>query len=226
MRFWNSGWPICSVDNDLSGVIAMFVNSEQLKNRIQIVSDEIVLRSNGKISFEEYIALPYYGYIILRFNLYDDHFTIADLDRYEAMMYDCVKDEFLIDFMGDVYRNVGIDYRKMDKLFADCFNFYSDEKLFKSVYADRIDKDSKHLLALCGLSTDLPVWEIQIEDEMRFFLLGDRNESLGQYCKNGMTINVYRIASKSCEGLIAAAFYAKRNNISLVNALMKVQEAI
>lgn len=203
----------------------MFVNSEQLKNRIQIVSDEIALRSNGKISFEEYISLPYYGYIILRFHLNDDHYTIADLDRYEAMMYDCVKDEFLIDFMGDVYRNIGIDYRRMDKLFADCLDFYGDEKRFKSVYADMIDQDSKNLLALCGLPTDLPVWEIQIEDEIHLLLLGDRNESLGQYRKNGMTINVYRIASKSCEGLIAAAFYAKRNNISLANALMKVQEA-
>lgn len=131
----------------------------------------------------------------------------------------------MIDFMGDVYRNIGINYRKMDKLFADCFNFYSDEKLFKSVYADMIDKDSKNLLTLCGLSTDLPVWEIQVEDEIHFLLLGDRNESLGQYCKNCMTINVYRIAAKPCEGLIAATFYAKRNNISLANALMKVQEA-
>lgn len=42
-----------------------------------------------------------------------------------------------------------------------------------------IDTDSKYLLALCGLSTDLPVWEIQIEDEIQSLLLSDRNESLG-----------------------------------------------
>ena len=203
----------------------MFVNSEQLKKRIQIVSDEIALRSGGKIIFEEYISLPYYGYIILRFNLNENHYTIADVDRYEAMMYDCVGDEFLIDFMGDVYRNIGIDYRKMEKLFADCLNFYGDEKLFKSPYAEMIENDAKQLLALCRHPTNLPVWEIQIGEEIQLLLLGNSNESQGRYDKDGIVINVYQVASKPCEGLIAAVFYAKRSNVSLANALMNVQDS-
>lgn len=202
----------------------MFIDSEQLKSRIQSISDEISIKSNGKITFEEYISLPYYGYIILRFNLNAEQYTIEDLDSYEAMMYDCVKDEFLIDFMGEVYRNIGIDYRKMDKLFADCFHFYEHEDLAKSSHAEEIKTDAEQLLELCGLSPNLPVWEIQVEDEIHLLLLGDSNESLGQYINEGTTINVYYAATKSCEGLIRAAFYAKRNNISLANALMQVQE--
>ncbi len=201
----------------------MFINSEQLKKRIQLVSSEIALRSGGRVTFVEYISLPYYGYVILRFNLNENQYSFADIDRYEAIMYDCVGDEFLIDFMGGIYRNIGINYRKMDKLFADCLNIYGDEKLSKSTYAEMIEDDAKQLLALCGLPTNLPVWEIQIEDEIQLLLLGNSNESLGRYCKDGIVINVHQVASTPCEGLIAAVFYAKRNNVSLANALMKVQ---
>lgn len=202
----------------------MFINSEQLKKRIQIISSEIALRSGGKITFEEYISLPYYGYIILRFNLNENHYTVADLDCYESLMYDCVGDEFLIDFMGDVYRGVGIDYGKMDKLFSDCLDFYKDEKLFKSPYAEMIANDAKHLLALCNLPTNLPVWEIQIEEEILLLLLGDSNKPLGRYEKDGMIVNVYQVEAKPCEGLISAAFYAKRSRVSLANVQIKVQD--
>ena len=204
----------------------MFINSEELKSRIQIVVDEISLKSNGKIVFEEYISLPYYGCIILRFNLNDRNYTVADLDRYEAMMYDCAKDEFLIDFMGEVYRNIGIDYRMMDRIFTGCLDCYGGEELQKSAYAVMIEEDAKELLKLCGLSADLPVWEVQIEDEIQLLLLGDANEKVGQFCKDGLTINVYRVESKPCEGLTAAVFYAKRNNISLASTLLKVQEGM
>jgi len=202
----------------------VFITSKQLEERIEIVSNEIALRSGGKVTFEEYISLPYYGYVILRFNLNENHYTIADVDRYESMMYDCVGDEFLIDFMGDVYSNIGIDYRKMDKLFANCLDFYKNEQLFKSSYAETIENDAKQLLALCNLPTNLPVWEIQIEEEILLLLMGDKNKSLGQYKKEGIVVNVYQVESKPCEGLISAAFYAKRSNVSLANVLLKVQD--
>jgi len=201
----------------------MFVDSYQLKKRIQLVSDENLLRSNGKITFEEYISLPYHGYVILRFNLNEDRYTLADVDRYEAMMYDCVGDEFLIDFMGEVYRNIGINYHNMENLFADCLAFCGSKIKVKSDYAEKIEHDAKQLLALCGLSTNLSVWEIQIEKEIQLFILGDSNRSLGRYEKNGAVVNVYQIASTPCEGLVSAALYAKKNNISLANVLMQVQ---
>jgi len=68
--------------------------------------------------------------------------------------------------------------------------------------------------------------EIQIEDEIQLLLLCDANEKVGQFCKDGLTINVYRVESKPCEGLTAAVFYAKRNNISLASTLLKVQESL
>ena len=217
----NKNFANCS--QQLLGVITVFITSKQLKERVHIIANEIALRSNGKVTFEEYIALPYYGYVILRFNLNENHYTVADVDRYESMMYDCVGDEFLIDFMGDVYRNIGIDYRKMDKLFANCLDFYKDEKLSKSSYAEMIENDAMQLLALCNLPTNFPVWEIQIEEEILLLVMGDSNKSLGQFKKHNTVVNVYQVASKPCEGLISAAFCAKRNNVSLANVLLKVQ---
>lgn len=201
----------------------MFITSKHLKERVQTVSNEIALKSGDKVTLAEYIFLPYYGYVILRFNLNENYYTLEDVDRYESMMYDCVGDEFLIDFMGDVYRNIGIDYRKMDKLLADCFDFLKDEKLFKSSYAEMIENDAKQLLSLCNLPTDLPVWEIQIEEEIVLIILGDSNKSLGRYMKDNIVINAFQVASKPCAGLISAAFYAKRSNVSLGNVLIKVQ---
>ena len=55
------------------------------------------------LSYEEYIALPYYGQIILRFMLHEDTVTLDDLDRYENLLNSIVGDEFLTDFMGTVY---------------------------------------------------------------------------------------------------------------------------
>lgn len=202
----------------------VFITSKQLKERISIVSNEIALRSGGKVVFEEYISLPYYGYIILRFNLNEKHYTLADIDRYESMMYDCVGNEFLIDFMGDVYRSVGIDYCKIDKIMADCFDIYKDEELLKSAYAEMIENDAKELLVLCNLPTNLPVWEIQIEEEILLFIMSDSEGVLGKYKVDGRVVNVYQVALKHCKGLIAAAFCAKRTNVSLAHVLLKAQD--
>ncbi len=201
----------------------MFINSELLKNRIQLVANEISLKSDGKITFQEYISLPHYGYSILRFRLNEENYTTADLDRYEAMMYDCAKDEFLVNFMGKVYQNVGVNYRQMDRLLSGCLDWYSNEERHTAEYAPKLQDDARELLALCGLSTDLPVWEVQMDDTIQLLVLGDKNEELGRFCNNGLTIDVYRVATAPCEGLMTAVFYAKRNRISLASALLQVQ---
>lgn len=204
----------------------MFINSEQLLKRIEILANDVLTRSNGKILFEEYITLPFYGQIILRFALNDNTYSVDDLDHYEALLYECVNDEFLVDFMGDVYRNVGIDYREMDSLFSKCSSFYNGEITHKSIHSKLIDNDAKYLLGLCGLDADLPVWEIQLEEEVYLLLFGGRNEKLGTYTKDGLTINVFSANASACDGLTKAVFYSKRNHVSLARALLQVQDTI
>lgn len=202
----------------------MYINSKCLLERIENIASDVLIRSNGKIVFEEYITLPFYGQIILRFALNDNTYNVDDLDHYEALLYECVNDEFLVDFMGEVYRNVGIDYREMDNLFSKCLSVYNDEITYKANYSNLIDSDAKYLLGLCGLDIDLPVWEIQLEEEVYLLLFGDRNEKMGTYSKDGLTINVFTANATACNGLTKAVFYSKRNDISLARALLQVQE--
>ena len=84
-------------------------------------------------------------------------------------------------------------------------------------------KDAQYLLELCGISKDLPVWEIQLEDEISLFILGKTFSDLGTYIKDNMIIHVYEIDQLGCEGLIKATMFAKRNKISLVRALLDVE---
>lgn len=203
----------------------MYCNSTELLSRIDLLSREIHEKSNGKIAFEEYIVLPFYGQIVLRFDLLQSSFTLDDLDCYEALIYESVKDEFLIDFMGRIYSKAGINYSRMDKLFADCSDYYADVRPSKAVYAERIDADARYLLESCGLAPDLPVWELQLEnDVIHLFILKDRSEKLGCFRIGGITVNVLTADLQSCEGLMKAVFFARQNNISLARALLPVQE--
>lgn len=84
----------------------MYIYSEQLKKRIEEIAALVKEKTNGVVHYEEFIAIPYFGYIILRFDLETEHYTIDDLDHYEELIYDIVGDEFLVDFMGIVYKKL------------------------------------------------------------------------------------------------------------------------
>ena len=87
----------------------MYLTNEKLLKRIQDISNEAELASNHALSFEEYIALPFFGQIILRFTLNLDKYTLDDLDRYESLLNDIAGEEFMTDFMGVVYKKVGVE---------------------------------------------------------------------------------------------------------------------
>jgi len=199
----------------------MFIDSKELLSRIKSITDEIFLKTNGIVVFEEYILVPYYGFIILRFNIKKDDFSLGDLDSYEAIMYECVKDEFLIDFMGSVYKKVGLNLHEIDQIFRRCLDIYCNEKIFTLSYAERIDIDAKFLLELCNLDKELDVWEIQVDEDILLFIMKDKFEKLGIYKSGGLTIHVFYIDKMQCEGLVKAIFYAKRNKISLVRVLLE-----
>ena len=47
----------------------MYILSEKLQERIREISREAVRQSGGVIAFEEYVAVPYYGQIVLRYKI-------------------------------------------------------------------------------------------------------------------------------------------------------------
>ena len=198
----------------------MYLTSERLLKRIQDISNEAELASDHALSFEEYIALPFFGQIILRFALNLDEYTLDDLDRYESLLNDIAGEEFMTDFMGVVYKKVGADFSILDQRLIEMNPQFSDEKIHDSIHADGVREDATALLKRAGLDTNIPVWEIQIEeDENTLLLLGKENKLL--FTVDGpMRLSVMEVDGNRATSLIKAAFYCKKNGVSLARVLL------
>ena len=85
----------------------MYLKSRQLSERIRAVTEEAERLTDHVCTFEEFIALPFFGQIILRFNLNKDEFTAEEVWRFESILRMAAGEEFLTDFMGSVYRKAG-----------------------------------------------------------------------------------------------------------------------
>lgn len=198
----------------------MFLESEALLGRIRAIAGEIAEKTENKVVFEEYIALPYYGNLVLRFRLTEPVKSIEELDAYENTMYDIVRDEFLIDFMGDVYRGAGLDYRNFDDLLRKAYGKYKEEPVFKTKYHGEIRQDAAHLLTLCGLDPHTKVWEIQPEEEILLLIMTETPGQSRTYPAGNRKITVIETDEICCEGMVKAAYYGKRNRQSLIRTLM------
>lgn len=169
--------------------------------------------------------MPYYGgNIILRFDLKKEKVTLDELDQYEALMYEIVKDDFLIDFMGDIYIKVGLDISHFDEYLIKCAHSYHEEKILSSPFCEKVKKDAEYLLKCVDLPKETKVWEIQLEEEINLFILGKKNSLVKQESADGETVNIFEVKSEECEGLIKAAFYAKRKKLSLVKVLLESEK--
>ena len=198
----------------------MYLTDESLVSRIQEISRRTELMSDHALSFEEYIALPYFGQIILRFMLNLDEYTLNDLDRYERLLNDIAGEDFMTDFMGVVYKNVGVDFSTLDQRLTEMTSQFLDEEIHDSIHADGIREDAAALLKRAGLDTSIPVWEIQVEeDEYNLLLLGKENKPL-LTADGPMKLSVMEVDGERASSLIKAAFYCKKNGISLARALL------
>ena len=120
----------------------MFIENNELKNRIEEISKKVLSATNDKVRFEEYIYLPYYGNIILRFELISENYTIEDVDKYEVIINGIVGNEFLIDFMGSVYKKIGVDYSKLEDIINRFKDVYLNEEIIHSRYYDLLNSDT------------------------------------------------------------------------------------
>ena len=200
----------------------MFIESSELLNLITDISNKVEKSTNGRVVFEEYVALPYYGNVILRFDLKQENYTIDDVDLYEREIYKIVGQDFLADFIGSVYRKVGVDYSCLEKTFSIFASLYKDEPIIESKYGKLIKNDAIQILQKCGYDCNLKIWEIQCEDEIGVYVLGQKSKKLNTvqldkpYC-------FYETDESKCEALIKAAFFAKRNNVSLGRLMLDAQ---
>lgn len=198
----------------------MFVNDKCFISYLKNINEEIDRVFNHQIAFEEYVIVPYYGFIILRFNLKNNNVSLDDLDKYETELYEIVGNDYLVDFIGSVYCKVGVDFTKLSDVLKHLREKLKDESIdFNPSYKTRIQEDAEKILKRVGLNTNQKVWEIQKEeDEINLLILGKENRLI-KTIQSESTINVYETSEEECLGLVRAVFNAKRNKMSLARLL-------
>ena len=206
-----------------TGEQAMYLLSPGLQERIHAIAAEAEMRSDHRVRYEECIALPFFGQIVLRFTLDQEDVSLADLDAYETMLNAVAGGEFLMDFMGAVYRKAGLDPAGLENRLTSLCEEMPKEEIPPTVHADGIRRDAEYLLRSAGMDTGLPVWEIQPEEgEWTVLILGRDHRSLKEACSNER-ITVLETAERPCAGLVRAALYARRNHVSLARVLLEKQ---
>ncbi|MBO4367416.1 MAG: hypothetical protein IKS52_11120 [Clostridia bacterium] len=198
----------------------MYILSEKLTDSITAISREAAIRSNNALAFEEFVAVPCFGQIVLRYALNRDYYTLDDLDQYESLLNRVAGEDFLCDFMGSVYRKAGVDYSGISQRLIGMNDRFINETIIPSSHSSGIKSDASYLLRIAGLDTSIPVWEIQAEaDEYTLLLMGKENKSIMKIT-NPMRLSVGEVDERSCTGLLKGTIYCRRNHISLARILI------
>ena len=202
----------------------MYLESNVFMQEIRMIAQDVQQHSNGRLRYAEHIALPHYGgNIMLRFTLHQPAFDLYDLDRYEAWLYRLIPAGYLVDFMGNVYQQAGLDLLRLEQTLRRCQTAYGIEPIHDGRYAVQIRADAQALLHSCSLPDNARVWEIQPEEATALILLGSKNEALETRTVDGRTVHIRTAEEVCCDGLIKAAFTAKRQKVSLARVLIEEQ---
>lgn len=202
----------------------MFFTGAWLRSRFSELEGKAREATQGSVWVEECIAVPAFGQIVVRFQT-DTPVTLELVDRWERHLQGLAGDEFMIDFMGNVYRQIGVDYGRLDQINEKLARQFADEPMVRGPYAEQIQRDAEELLRTCGLSEDLPVWEIQYEGgEYSLLLLGKGNRFV-RTVQGERPIHILEADETLCRGLQQAVFAAKRTGVSLGRLLLEALEA-
>lgn len=197
----------------------LYLQSEELQRQIREISAAAEIQYGGKVRFEEMIALPFFGQIILRFDFVGAVEGLEELDRLENELRDLAGPDFLVDFMGSVYAAAGTDLSGLEERLPALSARYEKEKRPDSVHAHLLLKDASVLLREAGMDPGIPVWEIQIE-QGRITLL-----TMGEIAKPASRVRAHgdlfigSVSQRACTGLFRAALYAERSRLSLARVL-------
>ena len=74
----------------------MFTEGKKFCKQLDQIKEKVAKLTDCKVTFEEYVIVPYFGFIILRFNLKDDFASLDDLDKYETKLYEIVGNNYLV----------------------------------------------------------------------------------------------------------------------------------
>ena len=125
----------------------MITDNKVFKEKIKEISLNVYKATDGLVEYEEFIAVPYFELIVMRFNLNKNTTTLEELDKYESIIYEIVGDEFLIDFMGSVYQRAGVNYPILENKLKELNKQYQNEKcdivcpFLKEINEDKIEEE-------------------------------------------------------------------------------------
>ncbi len=201
----------------------MFLTSELLRERLVQLERKVKEATQGALWLEEYVAVPAYGQIMARFQTIEP-VTPEKVDQWERLLQELAENEFMIDFMGNIYRQLGIDYARLDEINERLGRQYFEEPILRGPYTEQIQADARELLLRCAMPEDAPVWEIQWEDnEYVLLLLGQEHRAI-RTVESDPHIHVQEVNGSLCEGLMRAAFAAKRMGVSLGRLMLEAME--
>lgn len=202
----------------------MFLTGAWLRERIAELDRQVRSVTDDLVRMEEHIALPCFGgQIIVRFTV-GAPLTIEEADKLERKLQDLAGDEFLVDFMGSVYRQLGVDYSLLDQINQRLGHRFMDEPIVMGFYAEQIKADAQALLAQCGIPETASVWEIQWEEGQFYLLLMGRENRALRTVEGVPPIHVLEVNGVLCEGLMRAAFAARRMGVSLGRLMLEAME--
>ncbi len=201
----------------------MFLTGDWLQDRLIALDEQVQEATQGAVRREEHIALPDFGQIIVRFQT-DEAAALEEVDAWERKLQRLVGDDFLVDFMGSVYRRLGVDYRRLDEIVERLGQRFKGEPVYKGPFVEQIEADARTLLLRCDLPKTVPVWEIQWEEgEFALLLMGHENRIV-RTVEGEPPIHVMEVNGVLCEGLMRAAFAARRLGVSLGHLMLEAME--
>lgn len=201
----------------------MYIQSPELLQKIAFIAAAAAKKTGSQVSFREYAALPHYGgSIMLRFGLNTETCSAEALSRIEQVLYSLCGDEFLIDFTGDVYQKIGFDPAASAEKLHELFVRHQDEPITDSVHKAAVLEDAHALQKLAGVSRFARVWEIQPGSPTLMMILGRQNALFKKTAlPDGTPLVVLEVMEEECDGLMKAAFCAKRLRTSIAGMLLR-----
>jgi hypothetical protein len=118
--------------------------------------------------------------------------------------------------MGSVYRKAGLDFSLLEIRLRELDRQLREEEILPSLHAEGIRSDGAFLPRAAGLDPELPVWEIRPEGDVFYLLVLGKEPKQIKAVEEPFRISVSEVEERACIGLIKAALYAGRNNVSLL----------
>ena len=115
-----------------------------------------------------------------------------------------------------VYQRVGVDYERFDEMLEGLMG----EPLAPTCHAKGIRQNAAALLTRAGFDPDLPVWEIQPDEDAITLLLLGKEQRLLRKLPDKPLLQIAELSAERCRALFQAACYAKRNHISPARLLL------